>query len=119
MSGLPLPAGLPLTFKAYPAPAVREVRDPDGELLGVQLDLGRPAKKLGMPLPPGRPCTCQSDALTWSRHFVSPGRVGCGHAEWAVQHSCEDHVVPYEFYDDGRRYHGWECGLCRAFVQSG
>lgn len=32
-------------------------------------------------------------------------------------HDCWDHAVPY--VSDGPLGHGWECGLCGAFLQAG
>jgi hypothetical protein len=32
-------------------------------------------------------------------------------------HDCIDHPVPY--VSDGRLGHGWECGVCGAFLQAG
>ena len=34
-------------------------------------------------------------------------------------HDCWDDAQPYEFEEHGRRYHGWECGICGKFLQSG
>ena len=34
-------------------------------------------------------------------------------------HDCSEHPVPYEYHSDGRRYHGWECEVCRALLQTG
>ena len=40
--------------------------------------------------------------------------------KWDVgDHDCYDSAVPYEFWKDGRRYHGWECGKCKAFIHAG
>ena len=35
------------------------------------------------------------------------------------EHDCFEHAVPYEFYADGRRYHGYDCGLCGELLQTG
>ena len=32
-------------------------------------------------------------------------------------HACMDNAVPYE--SDGALGHGWECGVCGAFLQAG
>jgi hypothetical protein len=32
-------------------------------------------------------------------------------------HDCDAHAVPY--VSDGALGHGWECGLCGAFLQAG
>ena len=32
-------------------------------------------------------------------------------------HDCEAHAVPYT--SDGPLGHGWECGICGAFLQAG
>ena len=34
-------------------------------------------------------------------------------------HDCWDNAQPYEFEEDGHRFHGWECGICGEFLQSG
>lgn len=34
-------------------------------------------------------------------------------------HDCWQHAVPYEFHEGGRRYHGWECGVCGELLQTG
>lgn len=39
--------------------------------------------------------------------------------EHVVFKDCYDHAVPYEFYADGRRFHGWECGKCGELLQTG
>mgnify|MGYP003309136743 FL=1 len=35
------------------------------------------------------------------------------------EHDCFEHAIPYEFYADGRRYHGYDCGLCGELLQTG
>lgn len=35
----------------------------------------------------------------------------------AVSHVCDEHAVPYT--SDGPLGHGWECGICGAFLQAG
>ena len=35
----------------------------------------------------------------------------------AAAHDCWDHAV--EYVSDGPLGHGWECGLCGAFLQAG
>ena len=32
---------------------------------------------------------------------------------------CWDNAQPYEFEEHGRRYHGWECGICGKLLQTG
>ena len=39
--------------------------------------------------------------------------------EHVVFKDCYDHAVPYEFYENGHRYHGWECGKCGELLQTG
>jgi hypothetical protein len=34
-------------------------------------------------------------------------------------HNCEHEPVYYEFYEDGHRYHGYECGHCNKLLQTG
>ena len=34
-------------------------------------------------------------------------------------HDCWENAQPYEFEEDGHRFHGWECGICGEFLQSG
>ena len=34
-------------------------------------------------------------------------------------HDCWDNAQPYEFEEHGRRYHGWECGICGKLLQTG
>ena len=34
-------------------------------------------------------------------------------------HNCEHEPVYYEFYEDGHRYHGYECGHCGKLLQTG
>ena len=33
-------------------------------------------------------------------------------------HNCYEWAVPYEFNDDGRDYHGYECAKCRRFIEA-
>ena len=35
----------------------------------------------------------------------------------APDHECSEHAVPYT--SDGPLGHGWECGICGAFLQAG
>ncbi len=39
--------------------------------------------------------------------------------ESTPDHDCYDHAVQYEFYEDERRYHGWECAQCGELLQTG
>ena len=32
---------------------------------------------------------------------------------------CEGNEEYYEFYQDGHRYHGYECGICGKLLQTG
>jgi hypothetical protein len=32
---------------------------------------------------------------------------------------CEGNAEYYEFYQDGHRYHGYECGVCGKLLQTG
>ena len=32
---------------------------------------------------------------------------------------CEGNEEYYEFYEDGHRYHGYECGICGKLLQTG
>jgi len=34
-------------------------------------------------------------------------------------HDCWDNAQPYEFEEDGHRFHGWECGICGELLQTG
>ena len=34
-------------------------------------------------------------------------------------HDCWDNAQTYEFEEHGRRYHGWECGICGKLLQTG
>lgn len=34
-------------------------------------------------------------------------------------HVCDESPQSYEFWDDGRRYHGWECSLCGHLLHTG
>lgn len=34
-------------------------------------------------------------------------------------HECSENAVPYEFFEDGRRYHGFECKVCGKHLQAG
>ena len=43
-------------------------------------------------------------------------RFGCSCDE---DHDCWDNAQPYEFEEHGRRYHGWECGICGELLQTG
>ena len=36
-----------------------------------------------------------------------------------VDHICEENLHYYEFYEDGHRYHGYECGICGELLQTG
>ena len=38
---------------------------------------------------------------------------------YEVNHDCWENAQPYEFEEDGHRFHGWECGICGEFLQSG
>ncbi len=35
------------------------------------------------------------------------------------QHNCDENSEYYEFYEDGHRYHGYECGICGKLLQTG
>jgi len=35
------------------------------------------------------------------------------------QHDCYDNAQYYEFTEDNRRYHGWECSKCGELLQTG
>ncbi len=35
------------------------------------------------------------------------------------EHDCEENPEYYEFYEDGHRYHGYECGVCGKLLQTG
>jgi hypothetical protein len=51
---------------------------------------------------------------------VEAGQTEARIAEQGVEipaHDCDDHAVPY--VSDGALGHGWECGLCGAFLQAG
>jgi len=34
-------------------------------------------------------------------------------------HDCWDNAQPYEFEEEGHRFHGWECGICGELLQTG
>ena len=34
-------------------------------------------------------------------------------------HVCDENPQSYEFWEDGRRYHGWECSLCGGLLHTG
>ena len=34
-------------------------------------------------------------------------------------HDCWDNAQPYEFEEEGHRFHGWECARCGTHLQSG
>ena len=34
-------------------------------------------------------------------------------------HVCEENLEYYEFFEDGHRYHGYECGVCKKLIQTG
>ena len=34
-------------------------------------------------------------------------------------HDCWENAQPYEFEEDGHRFHGWECGICGELLQTG
>lgn len=34
-------------------------------------------------------------------------------------HDCDDSPQYYEFHEDGRRYHGWECRICGDLIHTG
>ena len=36
-----------------------------------------------------------------------------------INGDCWENAQPYEFEEDGHRFHGWECGICGEFLQSG
>lgn len=38
-------------------------------------------------------------------------------AQVDADHNCDENAVPYE--SDGPLGHGWECGVCGAFLQAG
>ena len=40
------------------------------------------------------------------------------HAEY-YEHDCWDHAEYYEFYEEGHRFHGYDCSKCGKFLQSG
>jgi len=35
------------------------------------------------------------------------------------EHDCWDHAEYYEFYEEGHRFHGYDCSKCGKFLQSG
>ena len=35
------------------------------------------------------------------------------------EHDCWENAQPYEFEEDGHRFHGWECGICGELLQTG
>jgi len=36
-----------------------------------------------------------------------------------TEHDCWDHAEYYEFYEEGHRFHGYDCSKCGKFLQSG
>lgn len=51
---------------------------------------------------------------------VRAGEVEATNAARGIEppaHDCDDHAVPY--VSDGALGHGWECGVCGAFLQAG
>ena len=34
-------------------------------------------------------------------------------------HDCWENAQPYEFEEEGHRFHGWECGMCGELLQTG
>ena len=34
-------------------------------------------------------------------------------------HDCWENAQPYEFEEEGHRFHGWECARCGTHLQSG
>ena len=34
-------------------------------------------------------------------------------------HDCWDNAQPYEFEEEGHRFHGWEWGVCGELLQTG
>ena len=34
-------------------------------------------------------------------------------------HDCDESPEPYEFWKDGRRYHGWDCSICGELIHTG
>ncbi len=35
------------------------------------------------------------------------------------EHDCWENAQPYEFKEEGHRFHGWECGICGELLQTG
>jgi len=34
-------------------------------------------------------------------------------------HDCSETPEFYEFWEDGRRYHGWDCSICGDLIHTG
>ncbi len=34
-------------------------------------------------------------------------------------HYCDENPQYYEFWEDGRSYHGWECSICDELIHTG
>jgi len=47
------------------------------------------------------------------------GIVREGQKYFIYKHDCDENIVYYEFYEDGHRYHGYECGVCGKLLQTG
>ena len=43
----------------------------------------------------------------------------CHVKEVMKEHDCWENAQPYEFEEDGHRFHGWECGICGELLQTG
>jgi len=37
----------------------------------------------------------------------------------AKGHDCDESPQYYEFWEDGRRCHGWECSICNDLIHTG